>query len=91
MRMSASPERLCSSLRATTDFRARPRTPENSGRSGRNVAAEMTPEMPGMVANSAPTSCTISSRSAGRTAESVGNRSTTSTGTSGPIAFSSQA
>ena len=91
IRMSSRPERLCWSFRAAIDRVAWPRSPEPTSRSGRNVAAERTPLTAGMPDSASPTSRTMSSLSAGRIGESSGNRSTTSTGTSGPIDFSSQA
>ncbi len=90
IRMSARPERLDSSFRAATALRAAASAPEAGSSSGRNSAADTTPVTPGTPPSAAPTSRAMSSRSAGRIADVPENRSTTSTGTSGPMCSSSQ-
>ena len=88
--MSDSPARLASSFRATTAFRAAASMPDPAADSGMYIAADATPVTPARSWSAPPTSRTMSSRSAGRMAESAANRSTTSTGTIGPISCSRQ-
>ena len=88
--MSERPVRFASSLRAITALRAAASEPDAGSASGMNSAADTTPVTPGNCPSAAPTSRAMSSRSAGRMPDVSENRSTTSTGTSGPMCFSSQ-
>ena len=90
IRMSDSPARFVSSFRAMIALRAVARMPDADCSSGRKSAADTTPVTPGRSPRAAPTSRAMSSRSAGRMSDPGANRSTTSTGTSGPIFSSSQ-